>query len=137
MTRRAITTVDAPGPGVGAPTAAEGAYTLGLAAAGLIFVSGQGGIDPGTGFTVDGIEAQTELALDHIESILRAGGSSLDRVVKFGVFLADINEWGVMNEVFLRRLTKPYPTRITVQAILGPGMRIEVDAIALPGAGAE
>ena len=56
---------------------------------------------------------------------------SLNRVVRFGVFLADITEWGKMNEVFERVLEKPYPARITVQAVLAQGMRIETDAIAL------
>jgi 2-iminobutanoate/2-iminopropanoate deaminase len=131
MDRLAISTTEAPGPGVGAPTPAVGTYSLGIAAAGLIFVSGQGGIRAGTGVLVDGIEAQTELALANIEAILRAAGSSLDRVVKFGVFLADINEWGAMNRVFERVLSTPYPARITVQAALAEGMRIEADAIAL------
>jgi 2-iminobutanoate/2-iminopropanoate deaminase len=89
------------------------------------------GITPGTGALVDGIEAQTELALRNIEAILRAGGSSLDRVVRFGVFLTDINDWGGMNAVFERVLSKPYPARITVQAALADGMLIEADAIAL------
>jgi 2-iminobutanoate/2-iminopropanoate deaminase len=131
MDKRAVTTPDAPSPGVGAPTPAEGVYSLGIVGAGLVFVSGQGGIQPDTGKLVDGIEAQTELALENIEAILHAAGSSLDRVLKFGVFLADINEWGQMNAVFERALNRPYPARITVQAVLAEGMRIEADAIAL------
>lgn len=131
MDKQAVFTPDAPGPGVGAPIQAEGAYSLGIVGAGLVFVSGQGGIESKTGALVDGIEAQTELALANIEAILTAAGSSLDRVVKFGVFLADMSEWGTMNAVFLRVLNKPYPARITVQAVLGEGMRLEVDAIAL------
>jgi 2-iminobutanoate/2-iminopropanoate deaminase len=131
MDKQAIFTPDAPSPGVGAPIEAEGAYSLGIVAAGLVFVSGQGGIDSKTGALVDGIDAQTELALANIEAILAAADCSLDRVVKFGVFLADMREWGKMNAVFLRVLNKPYPARITVQAVLGEGMRIEVDAIAL------
>jgi 2-iminobutanoate/2-iminopropanoate deaminase len=133
MDRVEITTSGAPAPGVGAPTPAEGTYSLGIAAAGLIFVSGQGGIRPDTGTLVEGIEAQTELALRNIESILHAAGSSLDRVVRFGVFLADIKDWGGMNAVFARVLSKPYPARITVQAAMAEGMLIEADAIALPG----
>jgi 2-iminobutanoate/2-iminopropanoate deaminase len=131
MDKLEITTEGAPAPGVGSPTAAVGTYSLGIAALGLIFVSGQGGITPGSGEMVDGIEAQTELTLRNIEAILQAGGSSLDRVVRFGVFLTDINNWGGMNTVFERMLSKPYPARITVQAGLAEGMLIEADAIAL------
>jgi 2-iminobutanoate/2-iminopropanoate deaminase len=132
MERQVVSTPDVPSPGVGAPTPAVGTYSLGVFGAGLVFVSGQGGIRP-DGVIVDGIEAQTELALANIDAILRAAGSSLSRVVKFGVFLADIEEWGTMNEVFERVLEKPYPARITVQAGLAKGMRIEADAIALVG----
>ena len=133
MEKVQITTSGAPAPGVGAPTAAVGTYSLGIAAAGLIFVSGQGGIHADTGALAEGIEAQTELALRNIESILHAAGSSLDRVVRFGVFLYDIKDWGGMNAVFARVLNEPYPARITVQATMAPGMLIEADAIALPG----
>ena len=131
MDKRAVSTPEVPSPGVGAPTPAVGVYSLGIVGAGLVFVSGQGGIDAKTGAVVDGIEAQTELALANIEAILRAAGSSLHRVLKFGVFLADINEWATMNAVFERVLEEPYPARITVQAVLAEGMRIEADAIAL------
>ena len=130
MEKQVVSTLEVPSPGVGAPTPDVGTYSLGIIGAGLVFVSGQGGIQP-DGVIVDGIEAQTELALANIDAILRAAGSSLNRVVRFGVFLADITEWGKMNEVFERVLEKPYPARITVQAVLAQGMRIETDAIAL------
>ena len=123
MNKRVVSTSEAPSP--------VGAYSLGVVGAGLVFVSGQSGFEAETGALVDGIEAQTELTLTNIEAILRAAGSSLDRVLRFGVFLADITEWAQMNAVFERVLEEPYPARIAVQAALGAGMRIEVDAIAL------
>lgn len=123
MEKQIVLTSEAPRP--------VGAYSLGVLGAGLVFVSGQGGFEAETGKLVDGIEAQTELTLANIEAILRAAGSSLERVLRFGVFLADIAEWAQMNAVFERVLEKPYPARIAVQAAMGDGMRIEVDAIAL------
>lgn len=123
MTRIAITTDEAPAP--------AGPYSQGLAAGGLIFAAGQGGFDPDTGELVEGIEAQTELALRNVDAVLRAGGSSLRHAVKITVFLQDLSTFQRMNTIYARFAADPPAVRTTVQAGLAPGMEIEIDAVAV------
>jgi reactive intermediate/imine deaminase len=107
------------------------AYSQGIEAAGLVFTAGQGGFDPVTGNLAEGIEAQTRQALENVDAILKARGSSLATAVKVSVFLADRQDFAAMNEVYRRYMPDPPPVRTTVQAGLGPGMLVEIDATAL------
>lgn len=113
---------------------AIGPYSQAIAASGLVFVAGQIPIDPATGaFVEGGIEAQTERVLRNIQAILEAGGSSMDKVVKTTVFLADLSEFEAMNKVYGRFFEggEP-PARATVQVSRLPkGAGVEIDAIAL------
>ncbi len=99
-------------------------------------MSGQIPLDPATGQLVaDDIRAQTERVLTSIGEILKAAGSSLDAVVRTTVFLADLNEFTAMNEVYARFFTTPAPARATVQVSRLPrDVRIEIDVIAHLGA---
>jgi 2-iminobutanoate/2-iminopropanoate deaminase len=106
-------------------------YSQGIAAAGLVFTAGQGAHDPETGALPDGIEAQTTRTLENIDAILRAGGASLATAVKITVYLADRQDYAAMNEVYDRHMPATPAARTTVQAGLGRGMLIEIDAIAL------
>jgi 2-iminobutanoate/2-iminopropanoate deaminase len=103
--------------------------------ASFLFASGQIHIDPGTGQPLDkaDIKAQTERAMESLKAVLEAGGTSLDKVVKTTVFLADLNDSGKVNEVYARYFPTAPPARSTIQvAALPRGARVEVEAIAAP-----
>ena len=122
--RQAVATPAAP--------AAIGPYSQAIRAGSLLFVSGQVPIDPATGQIVDGdIAAQTHRVFRNISEILKAGGASLDHVVRTTVFLADMNDFKAMNDAYATFFSEPYPARSTVQAARLPrDARIEIDAIA-------
>jgi 2-iminobutanoate/2-iminopropanoate deaminase len=98
----------------------------------LVFVAGQGGTDPATGRMSGDIEGQTEQCLRNVESILKAAGSSLQHVLRCGVFLIDMGEFQRMNVVYARMFGDHFPARTTVQAVALPlpGLRVEIDCIA-------
>jgi 2-iminobutanoate/2-iminopropanoate deaminase len=112
---------------------AIGPYSQAIKANGLIFASGQIPLDPATMQIVEGgVERQTERVLDNLKAVLEAAGSSLDRVVKTTVYLADMNEFAAMNEVYARFFGATKPARATVQAARLPrDVRVEIDVIAL------
>jgi 2-iminobutanoate/2-iminopropanoate deaminase len=97
-----------------------------------VFVSGQIALDPETGDLVPGgIEEQTERVLQNLRAILEAAGSSLEKVVKTTVYLADLNDFAKMNEVYARYFPGEKPARATVEVSRLPrDARIEMDAIA-------
>ena len=112
---------------------AIGPYSQAICANDLVFASGQIPIDPATGqFVSGGIAEQTEQVLRNLAAVLEASGSGLERVVKTTVFLADMDEFAAMNEVYGRFFTNEPPARATVQAARLPrDARVEIDAIAL------
>jgi 2-iminobutanoate/2-iminopropanoate deaminase len=112
---------------------AIGPYSQAVRANGFLFVSGQIPLDPATQQLVTGdIQAQTERVLQNLQGILEAAGSSLDRVVRATVFLADMNEFAAVNEVYARYFREQPPARSTVQvARLPRDVRVEIDVIAL------
>jgi 2-iminobutanoate/2-iminopropanoate deaminase len=111
---------------------AIGPYSAALRAGQLLFVSGQVPIDPDSGTMVDGdIGAQTRRVLQNISALLEAAGLSVGQVVRTTVFLADMNDFAAMNEVYRAFFSEPYPARSTVQAARLPrDARIEIDVIA-------
>ena len=113
--------------------AAIGPYSQAIKAGGFVFASGQIPIDPKTGeFVAGGIAEQTERVLKNLAAVLEAAGSSLDRVVKTTVFLADMKEFGAMNEVYGKFFTGAPPARATVAAAgLPRDARVEIEAIAV------
>jgi 2-iminobutanoate/2-iminopropanoate deaminase len=112
---------------------AIGPYSQAVKANGLVFASGQIPIDPQTGeFVAGGIQEQTEQVFKNLSAVLKAAGSSLDRIVKTTVFLADMGEFGAMNEVYGRFFPDNPPARATVEAARLPrDARVEIEAIAL------
>jgi 2-iminobutanoate/2-iminopropanoate deaminase len=115
---------------------AIGPYTQAIktdGANGMVFASGQIPLDPETMQIVDGdIRAQTERVLTNLKAVLEAAGTSLDRVVKTTVYLADLNDFTAMNEVYATYFTANQPARSTVQAARLPrDARVEIDVIAL------
>jgi 2-iminobutanoate/2-iminopropanoate deaminase len=110
-----------------------GPYSPGVAFDRLIFVSGQGATDPSTGALAGSdIETQTEQCLQNVRAILEAAGSSLQHVLRCGVFLIDMGEFTKMNGVYSRMFGTHRPARTTVQVAGLPhdGLRVEIDAIA-------
>ena len=110
-----------------------GPYSPGMGFERLIFVSGQGAIDPATGKLAGAtVEQQTEQCLKNVQAILEAGGSSLQHVLRCGVFLIDMNEFQNMNKVYMGMFGEHRPARTTIQAagLPGEGLLVEIDAIA-------
>jgi 2-iminobutanoate/2-iminopropanoate deaminase len=116
----------------GAPKAI-GPYSSALRADPFLFVSGQVPFDPATGAMVDGdIKAQTQRVLENIGALLQSGGLSYGDVVRTTVYLADMNDFAAMNDVYRTFFTEPYPARSTIQAARLPrDARIEIDVIAM------
>ena len=110
-----------------------GPYSSAMIAGNLVYVSGQSGRDPVTDHVADDIETQTEQVLANIRTILEAAGTSMSRVVRCGVFLTDMREFKRMNAVYDRMFDghKPARTTVAVSELPGPGLRVEIDAIAL------
>jgi len=123
--REVVATNDAP--------KAIGPYSQGIKANGFVFLSGQVALDPGTQQLIDGdIAAQTERVLQNLAGVLKAAGSSLDKVVKTTVFLKNMGDFGAMNEVYGRYFTQTPPARSTVEAARLPkDVLVEIDVIAL------
>jgi 2-iminobutanoate/2-iminopropanoate deaminase len=113
---------------------ATGAYSPGIAVGEMVYVSGQGPLDPATG-AIQGsrIEEQTELTLNIVRRILQAAGCEMDDCVKVTVHLKEIGEFDRFNATYARFFSQPYPARTTVQSVLWGGILIEVDAIAVGG----
>ena len=109
-----------------------GPYSPGMVFGNLVFVSGQAGRDPATGALADDVTAQTEQVLKNIATILEAAGTSLQHVLRCGVFLVDMTEFPKMNEVYARAFGSHRPARTTVEVsgLPGPGLRVEIDAVA-------
>lgn len=123
--KRAIETAAAP--------KAIGPYSQAIVSNGFVYTAGQIGSDPKTGTLVEGgISEQTEQALKNIEAVLKASGSSTDDVVKTTVFLADMNDFAKMNEVYAKYFKAPFPARSTVQvARLPRDAKVEIEAVAV------
>jgi 2-iminobutanoate/2-iminopropanoate deaminase len=117
---------------VNAPAPA-GPYSPAMVFERLVFVSGQGARDPVSDRLVGpDIEAQTEQCLQNVQTILEAAGSSLQHVLRCGVFLVDIDDFGRMNAVYARMFGDHRPARTTIAAaaLPGKGLRVEIDCIA-------
>ena len=122
--KEAVSSPDAP--------KAIGPYSPAIRAGQLLFVSGQVPLDPATGQMIDGdIAAQTRRVFENISALLSAGGRSFADVARTTVFLADMNDFAAMNEVYGQYFSEPYPARATVQvARLPKDARVEIDVIA-------
>jgi 2-iminobutanoate/2-iminopropanoate deaminase len=109
-----------------------GPYSPGMIFDKLVFVSGQAGRDPATGTVAPDVAAQTAQVLKNIATILEAAGSGLPCVLRCGVFLVDMKDFPTMNEVYARAFGSHRPARTTVEVsgLPGPGLLVEIDAIA-------
>ncbi len=125
MERRIIHTENAP--------KAIGPYSQAVRTGELIFCAGQISLDPATMKMIEGdITVQTRRALTNLSNVLEAAGSSLSRVMKTTVFLADLNDFQAMNAVYAEFFPEQPPARSTVQvARLPAGALVEIEAIAI------
>ncbi len=125
MHKNIISTHDAP--------AAIGPYSQAVVAGGLVFTSGQIGLDPKTGQMVEGgTKVQTERVLENLAAVLKAAQSSVGSIVKVTIFLTDLSEFALVNEIYARCVGASPPARSTVQvAALPKGASVEIEAIAL------
>lgn len=126
MSREIIATADAP--------AAIGPYSQAVKANGMLFCSGQIAIDPASGTLLEGdVRAQTELVMKNLGAVLKAGGSSFAQVVRTTIFLADMDDFGVVNEVYAKSFEgMDPPARATVAVkTLPKNVDVEISCIAL------
>ncbi len=123
MTRHPITTSKAP--------AAIGPYSQAVRSGGMVFLSGQIALDPHSGLLVEGdIETQARRAFDNLKAVCEAAGGSLGDVVRIGLYLTDLGQFGTVNAVMAEYFDAPYPARSTIGvASLPRGAQFEVDAI--------
>jgi 2-iminobutanoate/2-iminopropanoate deaminase len=126
--RRVIATADAP--------KAIGPYSQAVVAGGLVFCSGQVALDPQNGEMVGAadVRAQAKRVMENLGAVLRAAGSSFDRVVRTTIFLQDLADFAPVNEIYAAYFKEAPPARATVQvAGLPRGALVEIDAIATVG----
>jgi reactive intermediate/imine deaminase len=123
--KEVITRSDVPSPSL--------PFSPGIRANGFVFTSGQVGSDPRTGQVVGlDVASQTRQTIANVQAVLEAGGSSLDKLVKVTVFLADIRLFEEMNAVYRELIPEPRPGRSTVEARLArPEILVEIEGIAL------
>jgi 2-iminobutanoate/2-iminopropanoate deaminase len=123
MTRTAISS-DALAPPVGP-------FSPGVRGGGLVFLSGQVAQDPATGKLIDGdVSSQADQILRNLAAVLEAAGKDLDDVIRVGVYLTDMADYGAMNEVYGRHFSDPYPARTAIGvAALPLGARVEMDVV--------
>lgn len=125
MSKRIVRTDDAP--------PAIGPYSQAVVAGGFVFAAGQVPLDPRTGQIVPGdIRLQTRRVMENLKAVLEAAGSSMDKVVKTTVFLRDLNDFGIMNEIYGQYFQENPPARSTVQvARLPREAAVEIEVVAL------
>jgi 2-iminobutanoate/2-iminopropanoate deaminase len=128
MIRQAVSTDSAP--------PAIGPYSQAIVANGFVFCSGTVGIDPATGAALDGIEEQTEQALQNLDAILTSAGASLATLVKTTIFYANVDDFATINAVYARYMPDPPPARSAPANVNLPrNLLISIEAIAvLPAA---
>ena len=125
MTKEIISTKNAP--------QAIGPYSQAVKAGKLMFISGQIPLDPDTGGLVSqSIEDQAKQVLENVKSICEAAGCSLDDIVKISIFLTDLSNFAVVNDMMKEYFSEPYPARATVEVSGLPlGVNVEIEAIVL------
>ena len=112
--------------------AAIGPYSQGMVCGTLLFTSGQIPVEPSTKAVPDDVAAQARQSLENVKAVVEAGGSSMDRVVKTTVFLADMGDFAAVNQVYSTYFAEPFPARSCVQvAALPLGVKVEIEAVAV------
>lgn len=115
---------------------AIGPYSQAVRAGDMLYLSGQIPLDPGSGQMVTGnVAVQASQVFENLKAVLAAGGATFDDVVRVGIYMTDLGNFGAVNEVMQKYFREPYPARSTVGvAALPKGAEVEVDVIAVKGA---
>lgn len=122
--KKAISTTNAP--------KAIGPYSQAILANGFLFVSGQLGVSPGGEFTGSNVEAQAEQSMQNIKNILAEAGLGFENVVKTTIFLADMNDFAKVNEIYAKYFSEPFPARSTVAIkTLPKNALVEIEVVAV------
>ena len=123
MSKKIISTQNAP--------AAIGPYSQAVRHGDTLYVSGQLPLNPETKKMNDDVRAQTEQSMNNIKAILKEAGSSMENVIRCGIFVTDLADFATVNEMYASFFEGDYPARATVQvAALPLGAKVEIDAIA-------
>lgn len=123
MDKKSVETTKAP--------AAAGPYSQAIISGGFIFCSGQIGIDPESKELTSGIKNQTNQVFANLKEVLQSASASFTDVVKVNVYLKDMDDYAVMNDIYAKHFPKPYPTRATIEvAKLPKGALVEIELIA-------
>ena len=110
---------------------ALGPYSQGIIYDNFVFTAGQIGLNPETGKLEEGIKAQSRRVLENLKAVVEAGGSNLNNIVKVTVFLKDINDWGMVNEIYSEYFSEQPPARSAFQVSALPmDALVEVECIA-------
>ena len=110
--------------------AALGPYSQGIRVGSTVYLSGQLGLDPATGNLVEGIDAQAHQVFRNLRAVAQAAGGELDDIVKLTILMADLGDFGKVNDIMATYFKAPYPARATCQvAALPKAARPEVEAI--------
>lgn len=114
---------------------AVGPYSHAVESGDVIYLSGQTPVDSRTGNLIEGgIEAQTEQSFKNLFSVLASAGLTPDHVIKVNVYLTDMNDFALMNQVYAKQFTQPFPARTTIGvASLPLGAKVEIEMIARKG----
>lgn len=110
---------------------AIGPYSQAIEVGDFVYTSGAIGVDPETGNIVEGIEGQTKQVMENLKAVLAEAGTDFSKVVKFTIFLASMDDFAKVNEIYGEYLEKPYPARSTVEVARLPlDLLIEMDVVA-------
>ncbi len=110
--------------------AAIGPYSQAIKVGNILFTSGQIPVNPQNGEIPEGVEAQAKQAMTNVKNLVEASGASMDNVIKTTVFIANMNDFAKINEIYAQFFTKPYPARSCVEvARLPKDVLLEVEAI--------
>ncbi len=107
-----------------------GPYSQAVRVGPFIYLAGQGGFTASRELVGEDVGAQTAQAFTNLKTVLEAGGGSLKDLVTVRVYLSDDSEFAGMNQAYAQFFEAPFPARTTVSAGLGPGMKVEIDAVA-------
>lgn len=123
MKREIVATAQAP--------KAIGTYSQGVRVGNMVYLSGQIPLDPATGELVKGdMRAQVARAFDNLQAVARAAGGDLDHVVRMTIYLVDLADFPLVNEVMAEYCHEPYPARVTIGVVALPrGARVEIDCV--------
>ncbi len=123
MSKKIINTTNAP--------AAIGPYSQAVQHGNTVYVSGQLPLNPETKKMADDVSEQTKQSMNNIKAILQEAGSSMENIVRCGIFVTDLGDFAVVNEIYASFFKGDYPARATVQvAALPLGAKVEIDAVA-------